>query len=155
MRKITAKKDLIVSPKYTILKVMTKMTEGEYPFQIVIKNKKILGVISDSDIRRGILHGLNTNEEVKKYMNKKPVIGYIGEEKNHQYLLNSVTSPIKFLPVINKSKELKYLLIYEEEVSYKTALIMAGGFGSRLGNKTKFTPKPLLKVKKNLFLSIL
>ena len=70
------------------------MTEGEYPFQIVIKNKKILGVISDSDIRRGILHGLNTNE-VKKYMNKKPVIGYIGE-KNHQYLLNSVTSPIKF-----------------------------------------------------------
>ena len=58
MRKITAKKDLIVSPKDTILKVMTKMTEGEYPFQIVIKNKKILGVISDSDIRRGILHGL-------------------------------------------------------------------------------------------------
>ena len=148
LRKITAKKDLKVSPKDTILKVMTKMTEGEYPFQIVIKNKKILGVISDSDIRRGILHGLNTNEEVKKYMNKKPVIGYIGEEKNHQYLLNSVTSPIKFLPVINKSKELKYLLIYEEEVSYKTALIMAGGFGSRLGNKTKFTPKPLLKVKK-------
>ena len=81
-----------MSPEDTILKVMTKMTEGEYPFQIVVKNKKILGVISDSDIRRGILHGLNTNEEVKKYMNKKSARGYIGEEQNHQYLLNSVTS---------------------------------------------------------------
>ena len=70
------------------------------------------------------------------------------KEKNHQYLLNSVTSPIKFLPVINKSKELKYLLIYEEEVSYKTALIMAGGFGSRLGSKTEIYPKTLIKSKK-------
>ena len=45
-----------------------KMKEGEYPFQIVVKHKKILGIISDSDIRRAyIAWSFNTNEEVKKY----------------------------------------------------------------------------------------
>ena len=35
------------------------------------------------------------------------------------------------------------------------AVIFVGGKGLRLGNLTKKTPKPLLKIKKKIFLDIL
>ena len=52
----------------------------------------------------------------------------------------------KFLPVVNKDNKVLEVLSMDLENSEKTALIMAGGFGKRLGNITKKTPKPLLKI---------
>ena len=78
------------------------------------------------------------------------------KSNKHRALLNSVGSIVKFLPVLDRSNNVKYVLIEEINVSRKTALIMAGGFGKRLGKKTEKTPKPLLKVgKKPILESIL
>ena len=156
MKKIILSDEIVVSHKDKIIDVIKKMTEGNYRFQIVVENDKLLGTISDGDIRRGILQGNSYNVKITRCMNKKPLVGYTYKSNKHRALLNSVGSIVKFLPVLDRSNNVKYVLIEEINVSRKTALIMAGGFGKRLGKKTEKTPKPLLKVgKKPILESIL
>ena len=52
-----------------------------------------------------------------------------------------------FLPILNNARELLAILIKGDNKNISQAIIMAGGLGSRLGDLTKFTPKPMLKVK--------
>lgn len=146
MKKIILSEEITVSHKAKVIDVIKKMTEGNYRFQIVVENGKLLGTISDGDIRRSILRGNNYNVKVINCMNKKPLVGYTYKTNKHKILLNSVGSIVKFLPVLDRSDNVKYVLSEEINISRKTALIMAGGFGKRLGNKTKNTPKPLLKI---------
>ena len=155
MKKIILSDEITVNHKDKIIDVIKKMTEGNYRFQIVVENGKLLGTISDGDIRRGILQGNSYNVKITKCMNKKPLVGYTYKSNKHRVLLNSVGSIVKFLPVLDRSNNVKYVLIEEINVSRKTALIMAGGFGKRLGDKTKNTPKPLLKVGKKPILEII
>ena len=43
----------------------------------------------------------------------------------------------KFLPVLDRENKIKYVLLHEKEEEENIALIMAGGFGKRLGKKQK------------------
>ena len=61
-----------------------------------------------------------------------------------------VKNKIQQIPVVNKSKKIVGLYLWDEVLSHKkipnTMVIMAGGKGTRLGKYTKNCPKPLLKV---------
>ena len=50
-----------MTKKSKILDVIKKISLGEYKFQIVIEDGKLLGTICDGDIRRSILHGNSEN----------------------------------------------------------------------------------------------
>ena len=41
---------------------------------VLTKDKKLLGTITDGDIRRAILKGIDINKDVKLCMNKNPII---------------------------------------------------------------------------------
>ncbi len=126
---------------------MQRLDNSDRTFQLILNNGKILlGTITDGDIRRSILKGINIKESIAKAMNNKPIYSYEEEQSKHKSILESIPSIIKFLPIVNKKKELQYVLINKYEETFKTAIIMAGGFGKRLGDKTKNMPKPLLKI---------
>ena len=107
MKKITLSEEITVSQKDKIIDVIKKMTIGNYRFQIVVDDQKLLGTISDGDIRRAILTGYDYNITVTKCMNKKPLVGYVHKSNEHKILLNSVGSIVKFLPVLDKKKKCK------------------------------------------------
>jgi dTDP-glucose pyrophosphorylase len=123
-------------------------TGRNYKFLILLgKDKKLLGTITDGDIRRSILAGKNLDSAVINSASLEPHYGVINEDIKNKDKLTSVLYDTYFLPIINKSKEVVSILVannnaYNKKVS---VLIMAGGFGKRLGNKTKNIPKPLLK----------
>jgi dTDP-glucose pyrophosphorylase len=146
---------MIVNEKDSLLKVIKKINDSTFYFQLVVKNNKLVGTVSDGDIRRAILFGINLNDKVSKCMNANPIVGNESSSINFKNLIDTIPSTRKFLPVIDKKKNLKYLIV-DEEVGYnKSALIMAGGFGKRLGEKTKKVPKPLLKVGTKPMLEII
>ena len=155
MFKIKVTKEIAISEQDTILSVMKKINEGNFRFQIVIKNKRLVGTITDGDIRRAILSKKNLNEKIETCMQKNPTVGYLGKEDTHKALLSTISGTVKYLPIIDNNKILKFVIIDEKKHNKKTALIMAGGMGSRLGRKTKNTPKPLLKVGKKPILEYL
>ena len=145
IKKIPYKLVNITSDK-TIKDALRKINKTENKFLIVTsKDKKLLGTITDGDIRRAILKGVELDNLVVKCMNKKPVFAN-EKTKNFYTLLQKTDARLNFVPQVDKDKKLISVIINHEQDLDKTALIMAGGFGRRLGNLTKKIPKPLLKI---------
>ena len=147
MQKIKISKNIVVPPNSSIREVMAKLSVSNYRFQLVVQNKTLLGTVVDGDIRRAILKGQSIDEDISLCMNKKPIIGKEKYENKFKSLIESIPSETRFLPVLNKEKKLLFVIIKKKNVSDTYYLIMAGGYGKRLGDKTKKTPKPLLKIK--------
>jgi len=156
LKKITKLDNFIFYHKDSVFKAMEKLNNKDVSFLVIInRRQELLGTITDGDIRRHILKGKSLNESIEIAMKKKPVYSYIHEENIHKKKLLSIPSIIKFLPVITKAKKVKYILLYEKDEINYIALVMAGGFGKRLGNKTKKIPKPLLKVGNKAILDLI
>ena len=156
MKKIEKLDGLLLFSDNQIKDAMHVLNKGVYNFQIVVdKNYVLLGTITDGDIRRAFLEGLTIESYVTDCMNKNPAFSYINSESTYKKLLKDTKSIIKFIPVVDKDKVVKFILIYQQSSVNKIALVMAGGFGKRLGDITKNTPKPLLKLGKEPLLETL
>ena len=121
--------DVLIDSKQSIRDAMKSLNNKEsYGFYLVTdKNKKLLGTITDGDIRRSILKGESLDNSVLKCMNKKPKTIFFKNIKKYKQKLQRIENK-KFLPVIDEI--LKFILTIEEDKSEeKIALIMAGGFG--------------------------
>jgi dTDP-glucose pyrophosphorylase len=118
---------------------------------VIDKKKKLLGSITDGDLRRSIIRDNDMSISVSRIMNKTPTT--ITKKNNRNEIIKIMTSKnLLAIPVIDDLSrviEVKTLLeISQPKVIENRILIMAGGFGTRLLPLTKETPKPLLKVEK-------
>jgi dTDP-glucose pyrophosphorylase len=114
---------------------------------IVKKNLKFLGTLTDGDIRRALLRKIKITDSVQNIINHKSIITY---DKKYSETVDKKFKKFKIslLPIIDKDK--KYLGFHEfkkDKISQSQFIIMAGGFGRRLGSITKKIPKALVKVK--------
>jgi len=135
------------------MKKMNDIGKGDkiiknYQFLLLVdKTNKLIGTITDGDIRRSILRGESLNSSVIKATNMNPIYGLEKEYENNNALLNSILHETFFLPILNKNMQVIDALVSDSSYLNKniSVLLMAGGFGKRLGNLTKNTPKPLIK----------
>ncbi|MDK9762810.1 nucleotidyltransferase family protein [Vibrio sp. D420a] len=106
-----------------------------------------LGILTDGDLRRGIL---NKTESLHEMINSTPlVMDHQAEKRDIVAKLRSVHR--RHMPLVDEHGVLKTIFSLSdiEFVSKEnTVVIMAGGLGSRLGELTKETPKPMLHVGK-------
>ena len=142
-------KKITIFQDSTIFEVIKNLNTHALKVVLVVdKNKKFLGIINDGDIRRAFLKGYNVDAFIQKIINKKAFC------VKNIYELNNLSSKeleaITYVPII-KNKRIFGLYIHKisEKVLKKTnkehVVIMAGGFGKRLGSLTKNCPKALLK----------
>ncbi len=125
---------------------------------VVDQNKKLLGVVTDGDIRRHLLKHGSLDAPVSLIMNDNPKVALPHESKN-QLLSKMQQFNILHLPIVNTENQ----VISLETLHHLTAtqkrdnwvVIMAGGLGSRLHPLTLDTPKPLLKIGGKPILEIL
>jgi NDP-sugar pyrophosphorylase family protein len=112
-------------------------------------SKKVVGTLSDGDIRRGLLNGLNLDSTIEDIYFKEPTLASVNDSKDviiqkalrkHIYQIPIVDSEGRFV----KIEELSNLL--KVNAKYNRVFLMAGGLGTRLRPLTQDTPKPLLKV---------
>ena len=68
-------KDITIQPDQTIISAMKKIEQtGERSLIVVTKAQKFLGTLTDGDIRRNIIKGVNLKNKINKIYKKKQFI---------------------------------------------------------------------------------
>ena len=120
-------------------------------FKIVLvtnKHKKFIGTITNSDIRRNLLSGLDLNDPIVTVTNKNSVYLLKKDLKTADKLM--IKNKILSIPIVNEKKNIigMYHQNIKKQYYRKTPIIiMAGGKGKRLLPLTKNTPKAMIKIK--------
>jgi len=143
-------KNILISPNTTIKKTLYIIDEGAIKLAIVVdKENKLLGTISDGDIRRAILNGFSLDDKIENIYNINPFV--IEKNYNKEEIIKLCTQKkIYQIPIVDENKKVIDILLLDELLKEKEypnkVVLMVGGLGTRLRPLTEETPKPLLKV---------
>ncbi len=148
-----------ITKQATIRDALKTISDGDLKIAFVIDKKgKLLSTLTDGDIRRGLLKGLNIDSRINSISLRKPIVA----KKNYsreKLLKIALSNKIYQIPVVDENKRPIGIHILEELIETKIksnkVVIMAGGKGSRLRPLTKNIPKPMLKVGKKPILQII
>lgn len=130
-----------------LLQLINTIAAPSIAIFIIDEEKKLLGSVTDGDIRRGLLNGLSLSDTVNKFMNKGSKYFLLGEE-NFQKVEQYKKANIRLVPLVNGEKQILNVIDLEQLRSLipADAILMAGGRGERLKPLTDETPKPMLKI---------
>lgn len=114
---------------------------------VINEKKQLIGTVTDGDVRRGLIQGLQTSDNICRFMREE-----FTAINSFNYKVSAVISAkerlLDILPVLDNEGRVCKLINFSDYYSYLPvdALIMAGGEGVRLRPFTEHTPKPLLKI---------
>ena len=134
----------------TIKEALGIIDSGAMQIALVVDdNDKLLGTLTDGDIRRGILRGLDLDSSIETIVFKEPAIAKISSTKE-EILKIALSKKLHQIPIIDDNgivldlKEIEELV--EPKIKTNRVILMVGGLGTRLRPLTQDMPKPMLKV---------
>ena len=141
---------ILIKPNTSILDTLKVIDNAAVEIALVVDdNKRLIGTVTDGDIRRGLIKGTKLEEPIDTLMNPSPITAGLNSTDDELLFLMTNRS-IKHLPILDKNRRVLRLVLLKDLIKGKKrpniAIIMAGGLGSRLGTLTQNTPKPLLPV---------
>ena len=123
-------------------------SSGKQCLMVVDSGDRLVGLITDGDIRRNLLRGCDLSAPVEGIMNQNPIS--VSQETSSFQALNLMRRyQIFHLPIVNADGRVVGLHVHKDLFfpdQDATVLIMAGGLGTRLHPLTTDCPKPMLNV---------
>ncbi len=116
---------------------------------VVDAERRLLGTLSDGDVRRALLHGLGLADAARAAMHAQPTTARVTDD--HRSILATMRRlGLHQIPLLDADGAVAGLELLDDflaaPVREHWVVVMAGGLGSRLSELTRDTPKPMLKV---------
>lgn len=143
-------KETLISPHTTILRAIEIIDASSLQIALVVdETGKLVGTVTDGDIRRSILKGVQLSNPVTLIMCTEPTAANSHESRESIVAMMKVKR-IRHIPVVDAKGCVIGLDVWDDLASKRkrqnVVVLMAGGLGSRLGDLTSNCPKPLLPV---------
>ncbi|ABC45760.1 nucleotidyltransferase family protein [Salinibacter ruber] len=143
-------REIAVRPDESIRETLEVIDEGAVQIAIVADGHDHLqGIVTDGDIRRGILKDLDLGAPVASVMNEDPITARPQEDR--QSLIDTMRARrIHQIPLVDNEGRVVGIEVLDDllepEARPNPVVLMAGGLGTRLRPLTDDCPKPLLEV---------
>ena len=140
----------ILPARSTIEQAIRNLDQVAIKIVLLVNEKgELEGTISDGDIRRALLKGLDLNSPIASVIHRNALVvpPEMGRELVMQLML---ANKIQQIPVVDEQQHVVGLHLWDEITTLPTRsnlmVLMAGGMGTRLHPHTENCPKPLLPV---------
>ena len=140
----------LIKPTSKIKEAVRSLSKSSLQICLVVsRNNTLIGTITDGDVRRGLLRGLNLEDPITTLIKKNPFVVTSSMSNNTvQYFMRSKS--LLQVPQVNEKFKVTGLYLLSDFKLLKKrknlVVIMAGGFGKRLRPYTLKCPKPMLTV---------
>lgn len=149
-------KKYFISRNSTIKTAMSLLNVSPHQCLLVVDNKKkLIGTITDGDIRKSILKDANLDRTINSIFNKRPIKVNINKINLNEIKRILKINMFELIPVVNNDNIVQRIYSWDqffeidldETICSKTDLIiMAGGMGKRMAPFTNNFPKALIPV---------
>ncbi|MBI4354223.1 MAG: nucleotidyltransferase family protein [Candidatus Omnitrophica bacterium] len=148
---------LCVSQDQALYPAVVQMDANRLGIVLVVDGqRRLIGTITDGDIRRALLTKLALEQPIRSLLARKagtpyatPITARMGQESG-AYLALLKRHGILHLPLLDEADRVVGVVTMEEFLPNQPlslrAVVMAGGMGSRLSPLTEEIPKPMLPV---------
>ncbi len=139
----------IISTEATVKNAIEVLNTSGIRAALVVDNAdRLQGIVTDGDIRRGILSHVDIEDSVIRVMNSQPITCTRNDTK--QKILQKMASKGLFhMPIVADDVLVDFVTLHgfsEGKRHGNPVFLMAGGFGTRLRPLTNDMPKPLLRL---------
>ncbi len=142
--------ELLLSPDSSIGDAIARIDAGGMQIALLVDaDGKLLGTITDGDVRRGLLRGLTLAAPAREVMNPSPITA--SPKDNRDQILSTMRRrTVHQIPLVDEKGLVIGLETLDELLSPRKydnlVVLMAGGEGRRLRPLTNEIPKPMIEV---------
>jgi dTDP-glucose pyrophosphorylase/predicted transcriptional regulator len=141
---------ILINKSASIREVLALIDANAMQIALVVdEGKKLIGTITDGDVRRGLLKGVSLTDSIESIIFYNPITAKLSDSKE-EIVKKSLAKELHQIPILDEQSCVVGLVEIEELirpiVKKNKVVLMVGGLGTRLYPLTHDIPKSLLKV---------